>query len=147
VLKFAKLDRVDNLQEFIKDNFEVELPVSGGWGESKEEAVEIKDAKMPIKQIEHIFATIKANIQMHLLLPKEDRFGGINLKEVAREKDDIYDIVEYEIEAIKEDIYAKLIDEYKEGYGKDDFDMEAHFKKREDATFRRRDKIYFKIID
>ncbi len=145
-MKFAKLERVDNLKEFIKDNFEVELPVSGGWGDSIEEAVEIKDANMPIKQIEHIFATIKANIQMHLLLPKKDRFGGINLKEIKRESKDSYDIVEYEIEAIKEDIYAKLIDEYKEGYGKDDFNMEEHFKKREDATFRRIDTIYFKII-
>jgi len=79
------------------------------------------------------------------MLPKKDRFGGINLKEISRNREDEYEVVEYAIEAIKEDIYAKLIDEYKDGYGKDDFDMDAHFKKREEATFRRVEKFYFKV--
>ena len=84
-MKFAKLEKVDNLKKFIKDNFEIDLPVSGGWGQSIEDAVIIENSQMPTKQIEHIFATIKANITMNLMLPKEERYGGINLKEIKRE--------------------------------------------------------------
>ena len=144
-MKFDKLENVDNLKRFVKDNFEVDLPISGGWGYSKDDATEISKNPMPLKQIEHIFATVRTNIEMHLMLPKKDRFGGINLKEISRNTEDEYEVVEYAIEAIKEDIYAKLIDEYKDGYGKDDFDMDAHFKKREEATFRRVEKFYFKV--
>ena len=144
-MNFPKPSRVENLKKFIKDNFEVELPVSGGWGYSEDDIVFIEQSNLPIKQIEHIFATIRANISMNLLLPKEDKYGGINLKEKSREEKDGIEIVEYIVEAIKNDIYEELINEYKAGYGKDDFDMEAHFKKREDATLRVVERFYFKI--
>ena len=145
-MKFDKLENIENLKQFVKDNFEVDLPIDGGWGYSLDDATEIAKNPMPTKQIEHIFATVRTNIEMYLMLAKKDRFGGINLKEINRDTKDDYEIVEYEIEAIKEDIYADLINEYKEGYGKDDFDMDAHFKKREEATFRRVGKFYFKTL-
>ena len=33
--------------------------------------------------------------------------------------------------------YAKFIDEYKDGYGKEGFDIQDHFKRREEATLKR----------
>jgi len=38
---------------------------------------------------------------------------------------------------MKETIYANFINEYKENYGKKDFDLTAHFKAREAATLTR----------
>ena len=51
----------------------------------------------------------------------------------------------YEITGIKEDLYNIFIKEYKEGYGKEDFDMSDHFKKRKDATLIREVVYYFEV--
>ena len=130
-MQLPKLERVEDLRSFIKESFDVELPVEGGWGESEEDPTLIPSSN---PQMQLIFATIKANLLLNILQPKEQKFGGINLKEKERTKEGDLEIVTYVVQAIKEDEYAKLIDEYKAGYEREDFDLEAHFERRKRAT-------------
>jgi hypothetical protein len=79
--------------------------------------------------------------EMNMSLPEDQRYGSINLNERDRETVTIdnktYEKVTYEISAMKESVYAALIDEYKKGYGKEGFDMEEHFQRRTESTLKR----------
>ncbi|HFD14222.1 MAG TPA: hypothetical protein ENJ34_02860, partial [Epsilonproteobacteria bacterium] len=56
-----------------------------------------------------------------------------------------YDKVTYEITAMKESIYTEFIKEYKEEYGKTTFDLNAHFKRRKEATLHREVTHWFSL--
>jgi len=90
-----------------------------------------------------------AYLEMNMTLPEKERFGSINLNETQREEivegKQRYHRVVYEITAMKEETYATFIDEYKEGYGKEDFDMEAHFRRRKEATLIRHEPYWFEV--
>ncbi len=145
MLEFAKLEPIEDLRGFIKEHFDVDLPVRGGWGYDAATPVEIvDDTKLPKKQLQHIFATIRANIEMHLMQEKGKGYSGINVKEIGRTQEEDCEAVEYEITALPEKLYEKFINEYKAGYGKEDFDMEEHFRRRKEHTVSRKVKIYFK---
>jgi len=147
-MEFEKLELKDgeSIKEIIKTAFDMELPISGGWGYTKEEATIVEDSSMPLSQLEFIFASMRATLQMSITKPKEKRYGGINVKEIEKESfDDGFEKVLFEVSGIKEDIYKNLIDEYKNGYGKDGFDMEAHFKKREQNTIKLVEEFWFKL--
>jgi hypothetical protein len=145
-MEFKELKSGDNIKDILKEAFDMELPVSGEWGYSKDKPLIIeKNSSFSVTQIEYIFASMRATLEMSLTQPKESRYGGINLKELSRQKSGEFDRVVYEITAIKEDIYAKLIKEYKDGYGKSDFDIDAHFKKREQNSIKREVEYWFKL--
>ena len=146
-MEFKKLELKDgeSIKEIIKTAFDMELPISGGWGYTKEEATIVEDSSMPLSQLEFIFASMRATLQMSITQPKEKRYGGINVKEIKKESSGGYEKALFEVSGIKEDIYKNLIDEYKNGYGKDDFDMEAHFKKREQNTIKKVEEFWFKL--
>jgi hypothetical protein len=76
-----------------------------------------------------------------MTLSEDERYSSINAHELKREQiqeeDLIYDKVSYEITAILEKQYNEFINEYKEGYGKENFDMSKHFEKRKEATLKR----------
>ena len=88
-------------------------------------------------------------IEMSMTRQKEDRYGGINLNEIAREEQDVdgedYHKVTYTISAMKEEQYNTFIDEYKEGYGEKNFDLSGHFRRRKQATVERTEVHWFKI--
>ncbi|UFH59322.1 hypothetical protein [Sulfurovum mangrovi] len=139
---FKPLLHESNLKEIIKSAFDMDLPISGGWGYTQEEATIIHELNtMPLIQFEHTFASIRAYGEMNMSLPEDQRYGSINLNERDRETVTIdnkkYEKVTYEISAMKENVYAALIDEYKEGYGKEGFDMEDHFQRRKESTLKR----------
>ena len=120
----------------------MDLSVSGGWGYTQDEATIIHYLNgIPLTQLEHTFASMRAYGEMNMALPENQRYGSINVNETHREtlrtNDKIYEKITYEISAMKEDIYAALIDEYKEGYGKVGFDMEEHFRRRKESTLKR----------
>ena len=149
---FTPLTHDENLREIIKTHFNVSLDIEGGWGYTKEEATVINDFHtIPAKQLEHTFASMRAYGEMSMTLPKEERYGSINVNELSREKvnfqDRIFDNVQYEVSAIKERDYAGFIDEYKEGYGNASFDMEDHFRRRKEATLKRTIAHWFDITD
>ena len=147
--KFNKLKENENIQELIKVAFDTDLDIKGSWGYAKETATDILSTTVPLAQFEHMFASMRAYVEMNMTLPEEERYGSINLNEVSREQinidDLLYDKVKYEITAINEKIYASFISEYKEGYGTEGFDLEAHFKKRKEATLQREAIHWFEI--
>ncbi len=137
-LEFKELEKVENIQKVIKNLFEVELDISGGWGYDDKSAVIIHTLEMPIGQFMNLFATLRTNLEMNFDKNPDERYGGINLsvlEEKSMEKNaDRYDIAIFEISAMNEKRYAEFIKEYKENYGKKTFDLNDHFSRRKVAT-------------
>jgi len=148
---FNTLKENTNIQELIKETFDADLPLSGDWGYSKEKAsiIESLPQGMPLPQMEHTLTTIRAHLEMNITQEKENRYGGINANEKAREVissgSTIFEKVTYEITAIKEDLYNAFIKEYKEGYENEMLDLNDHFKRRKEATITREVVHYFEV--
>jgi len=148
---FEKIKNNNDIKQTIKSTFDVGLTLDGDWGYTEEQAtiIEATQSGMPLLQLEHMITSMRAHLEMNLTQEKENRYSGINANEISREesKNDklLYDIVTYEITAIKEDLYTQFINEYKEGYGKEDFDINEHFKRRKEATLIREVVHYFEV--
>jgi hypothetical protein len=140
---FKHIPSDNDIRKMIKSAFDADLELDGAWGYSKEEStiLQAKDNTVPIYQLEHTLALMRAYLEMNMTLEKEARYGSINVNEISREdfknRGLHYHKINYEISAMKDEAYANFINEYKEGYGKDDFDLTEHFKKRKDATLTR----------
>ena len=146
---FPALPSDDDLKEIIKSAFDSDLPVDGSWGYTQASATKIEASDIPLPQIEHIFASMRAYTEMNMTREPQDRYGSINLNELSRETIEdsrhTYDKVTYEITAMKESIYTEFIKEYKEEYGKTTFDLNAHFKRRKEATLHREVTHWFSL--
>ena len=140
---FPPLSANDPIREVIKQAFDMELPVEGGWGYTKKDALILHTHMMPTQQLQHTFASMRTHLEMSMTRPKGERYGGINLTEESREADAAYQKVTYCVTAMLESDYAAFIAAYKEGYSTEDFDMEAHFHARKDATYRRNITVWF----
>ena len=151
MLTFQELTKEKNIQEFIKVTFDVEFQLSGDWGYNQNRATTIHALPkgMPLKQLQHTFATIRAHLEMNLSQTKETRYGGINTNEKSsttiKDGNHTFEKVIYEITAIQEELYNKLIKEYKAGYENRELDLDEHFKKRKEATLVREVVHYFEI--
>jgi len=141
MLLFEELKSDNDLKQIIKSAFDVDLDIAGSWGYTQELSTIIHSTDTPLVQMEHIFASMRAYVEMNMTQEKEIRYGSINLNEVSRKKivkdTLLYDVVTYKLTAMKEDIYAHFIKEYKEGYGKNNFDLSEHFTRRENSTLTR----------
>lgn len=149
-IEFDKLPAVDDIKGLISDIFGVDIDISGGWGYDNKTALVVHSQNVPSEQFAFMFASMRANIEMNLALEEEDRFGAINVNQEDFEiqsfeiENKTYDIYTYKINAIKEKEYAEFIQEYKDNYGKNpDFDMDGHFKRREEATITRTSDFWF----
>lgn len=149
MILFEKIQSDNNLKEVIKSAFDTDLPVGGGWGYDKGSAIIIKNPDQPLSQLEHLIASMRTYLEMNMTQQKEERYGGINLNETAREeyRDDshLYHKISYAITAMKEDQYNIFIEEYKEGYGEKEFDLSGHFERRKKATLERAETYWFRI--
>lgn len=138
---FKEVEKVEGIKEVVKNLFDVELDISGGWGYDDESAVIINTLDMPIGQFMNLFTTLRTNLEMNFDKSPNERYGGINLslKEEKRiEKNgNRYNIATFEISAMNEKRYAEFIKEYKENYGKKAFDLNSHFSRRKEATLTR----------
>lgn len=133
-MEFKQIVPVDDISGLILEVFDVKLDISGGWGYDYKNSVVVNSLDMPIDQFLNLFANLRANIEMNLTLEEDERYGGINVHFLNGEQFTIdnktYDHVTFEITAMKEKEYAKVIQEYKDNYGKNEnFDMDKHFKK------------------
>lgn len=146
---FEELKTNEDLQEIIESAFDATLYVSGDWGYTQALATVIEKTDLPTVQLEHTLASMRAYIEMNMTQEEADRYGSINLNENSREqiqKDGaVYDKVTYEVTAIKEEAYAAFINEYKEDYGTDGFDMHRHFERRREATLTRLVTHWFEV--
>ena len=140
-MEFKQIESVDDISGLILEVFDVKLDISGGWGYDYKSPVVVNSLGTPIDQFLNLFASLRANIEMNMTLEEDDRYGGINVHFLDGEQFSIenrtYDHVRFEVTAMKEKEYAKVIQEYKDNYGKnEDFDMDKHFKKREELTIK-----------
>ena len=148
---FDTLQENTNIQEIIKETFDADLPLSGDWGYSKDRAsiITALPQGMPLPQLEHMITSIRAHLEMNITQEKENRYGAINANEISREESQsnglIYAKVTYEVTAIKENLFKQFIHEYKEGYEKEGFDLNEHFKRRKEATLTREIVHYFEV--
>ncbi|MEA3497790.1 MAG: hypothetical protein U9R16_01905 [Campylobacterota bacterium] len=147
-ITFNQIESVENLSQVLKETFDVDLDISGGWGYDNKGAVVVNHLDIPIDQFLHMFATIRANIEMNLMQDEDNRYGGINISFLEGEQfeidNKIYDHITFEISAINEKKYAKYIQEYKDNYGKNkDFDMSDHFKRRKEDTITMQSDFWF----
>jgi len=148
---FTPISSDEKIATLIEAAFDTKLPVVGGWGYHKDDATIIQSNpnNLPLSQIEHMLASMRAYLEMSITQPEPQRYGSINLNEKERETitedDRCYHKVIYEISAMKESDYATFIEEYKEGYGSDDFNMEAHFQRRKEATLIRHEPYWFEV--
>ena len=144
---FKKIPSDDDIQLVIKSSFSADLNIAGGWGYDQESAIILLESDYPTKQLEHTLASMRAHLEMNMTLPKEERYGAINVNELKREKfkQDItkYDIITFKISAILEETYNEFIQEYKAGQDTVDFDVEDHFKRRKEATLIREETMWF----
>ncbi|PID47841.1 MAG: hypothetical protein CR967_02970 [Proteobacteria bacterium] len=133
---FVKIQDNKNIKQSIKDTFNVDLDVSGGWGYDKSSALIVHSLNVKDEQFYQLFASIRATIELNILKEKEDKYAGINpsIKSILKEEN--HTKVIFHITAIKQNTYNELIKEYKQGYGKKDFDIQAHFEKRKKATLK-----------
>lgn len=146
---FVQLKCDDDIKEIIQSAFDSAFDISGAWGYTQDLSTIIHSTDVPLPQIEHMLASMRSYIEMNMTLPKEDRYGSISLKETDRtqvtEGQAVYDKVIYEITAMKEDTYTSFINEYKEGYGTEGFDITEHFNQRKKATLTREEVYWFEI--
>jgi len=148
---FKTLQENTNIRDLIKTTFDADLALAGGWGYTKETAtvIEALPEGMSLSQLEHMVTTIRAHLEMNITQEKEERYGAINANEREREEsssgEGIFNTITYEVTGIKEERFNAFIKEYKEGYGKEDFDLNAHFKRRLEATLTREVVHYFEV--
>jgi len=150
-MPFQNIPAGDDIREVIKSAFDIELDISGAWGYEREQALIINSTQIPLQQLQHSLASMRAFIEMNLTMPEEKRYGAINVNETKREciSEDgkIYDKVVYEISGMPERDYERLIEEYKQGYESPDFDIDAHFRKRKEVTVIFEKPFWFDITD
>lgn len=149
-IKFDELPEVDDIAGVLEDVFGVKLNVSGGWGYNNNSALQVESLDIPLNQFFQMFASMRANIEMNLTLDDDSRYGGINVSQLEHKEFEIqnsnFDIVTFKITGMKEKTYSHFIQEYKDNYGKDDFDLEKHFKQREENTIKIESDFWFKFL-
>ncbi|MCV6606929.1 MAG: hypothetical protein OIF32_01860, partial [Campylobacterales bacterium] len=101
----------------------------------------IHSLNMEKDQFINLFATVRANIEMNLVKEEEDRYAGINvspIKVVEMAVNNVnYDVATFKISGMRETKYSEFIQEYKDNYGKKEFNLEGHFERRKEATLER----------
>ena len=146
-IKFENLPAVDDISGLIKDIFAVELDISGGWGYNNTSALEVKNLDIPVEQFFQMFASMRANIEMNLTLEEDTRYGGINLSQLEHKTIELenkeYQVLTFKITAIREKEYNNFIQEYKDNFGKKEFDLDKHFKQRESSTIKIESDFWF----
>lgn len=137
--EFSQIKNLPDTKTAIKNLFDLDLEISGGWGYEAEDAVLFKGSNLDKSHIFHTFAMIRSIIEMSILKDKEYSAINANLKEISNIKKDgkNYEFAKYKITAMKTEIYKSLIQEYKNSKFDENFDMNAHFNKRKENTITR----------
>ena len=160
------IDRISSFElprQIITEHFKLPLPISGGWGYTKDDVVIIVKPKIdPIVNksmpfdgigIEYVFVEKRIYEELIIFRPEGERFSDISWKLlrqelIERESDDrVYDKLTFEITALPNNDFEELKAEGKgpEGFKNPSFDIEAHEKKREERTLRYVREYWFDI--
>ncbi len=135
-----------------------EMPIHGGWGYTKNEAVIIDKHDKIVPQylpfdgvnLEHIFIQYRTYLELITIRAEDDRFSGINFKLSKQElfEDDdgkIYDKLTMHITAHRDQDFEELKEEWESGLSNKGFDYEAHEKKREEKLIHIERECWFEI--
>lgn len=147
LMLFEEISSDDPIAEVIKEAFDMDLEVSGGWGYRQENAIILPTKNRQLAQLQHTLASMRTHLEMSLTQPEHNRYGGINLNELSRITTDNprYEAVTYRVTAMLASDYADFINAYKKGYGTESFDMEARFQARKEATLTRDITVWFGV--
>jgi tetratricopeptide (TPR) repeat protein len=136
-----------------------ELPIHGGWGYSREDAV-IIDRNDPVVPrgipfdgvgLEYVFVEKRIYEELIIFRPENDRYSGIRWNLLRQEMKDLgsrqYDILTFEVTALRDEDWEELKAEWEgpNGYGAPGFDEAAHLQKRDARTVRYVTEYWFDI--
>ncbi len=135
-----------------------EMPIGGGWGYKKDEAVvidkndEIVPSSLPFNGVELEYTFIKYRTYLELITfrDKNDRFSGIEFELVKQEllKDEdgkVYDKLTMGITALRDSDFEELKEEWESSYFNSDFDHEIHERKKEEKFIHAERECWFEI--
>lgn len=162
---------VENITEFYKDwepqvllarkyKSRPPLPISGGWGYSKEDAVVI-DRSHPAAasfqpfngaEVEHMFIQLRLWEELIGTRPEGRQHSGCKFKLIQQrlvggENGKKYDVMLCDITALPDDVFEDLKAEWEgpNGFQSPDFDHEDHIRRRDAATVHYVGEYWFEI--
>ena len=136
-----------------------ELPIKGGWGLNKEDAV-IIDKNDPIVnqslpfngvEIEYLFMEYFNYLDLITFKPLESRHSGIRYKlldqQLVKGSDtsSVYDKIKIEVTCFLDKDWDELKDEWESDHLDKHFDMLAHEKKRDSRMLYLEREVWFEI--
>ena len=159
MIEIENLPNVESPREILKSRFTSidELPIDGGWGYSMNDAViidkndPIVDKVLPFNGvgIEYIFARYRTYLELITQRNEEDRFSGIdlelNFQETLNDNGKQYDRLVMDITAFRDQDFDELKQDWENNFHKQDFDSEAHEKKREEKLVHIQREFWFEI--
>ncbi len=120
-----------------------DLPIRGGWGYSREEAIVI-DKNDPVVApglpfdgvgIEYKIAELMAYLELIVFRKADDRYSGIETKVNTQYLKSIegkqYDVLVVDVTAFREKDFNVLKEEWMDNEGNPDFDVQKHLEKME----------------
>lgn len=131
-----------------------ELPVSGGWGYSKDSAVVIEkpnnEKSFNGVALEYEFAKHRTFLELITLRDPDDRFSGIEFSTIKQELHDgvdgkKYDMLLVRISALRDQDFEELKRIWEKNYQNEDFDKNAHMKKDQDLRIIFEREFWFEI--
>ena len=131
-----------------------ELPITGGWGGSKESAIVIDKNDpvvipgLPFDGVGMEYLIVEKLIYLDLIItrPKDDRYSGINWKlgvqKLIHDGGRSYDCMNFFISAHTDKDFEMLKNEHEEGIRNGNLDFEEHLKKH-NAFLKHYEKIFW----
>jgi len=134
------------------------LPIRGGWGYSKEDAVVI-DTTHPAAahwqpfqgvRIEHAFAQLRMYEELIGIRPEGSQHAGCEKRPLEQmlvrgDEGKLYDVLRFEIKALPLDVWERLKAEWEAGVDSPGFDRAEHECRREAAMVRYVGEYWFEI--
>lgn len=135
-----------------------ELPISGGWGHTKEEAVVINmndpivDRRVPFNgiDIEYIFAKHRTYMELITIRDENNRFSGIEFETIKQEMQHgengkKYDRLVQKISALQNQDYDELKKTWESNLDNVNFDREAHWERDKKLRIHIEREFWFEI--
>ena len=160
MISIENIRTIESPREVIHDIYTYieELPISGGWGHTKEEAViidmndPIVDSKVPFNgiDIEYIFAKHRTYIELITIRDENDRFSGIEFETIKQElhhgeEGKKYDRLVQKISVLRSKDYNELKKTWESNLDNVNFDKEAHWKRDEKLRIHMEREFWFEI--
>ena len=161
-IKHPKISFGEGPRRIIAEDFPSvgELPIRGGWGYSRDDAV-IIDKNDPLVpkgvpffglDIENVFVEKRIYEELIVFQPKEARYSGIRWNRTKQaliqgEDGKSYDLLHVTVTALPSAEWEalKAIWEGPDGAGSMNFDKDSHWRKHEESTIRYDAEYWFEI--